>query len=345
MSDTYPECDCFSVGDHRRAICRGESRHPLNGPGSVNAYRKRWGFEPLTDVSLPSLPVPRKSRGLGDRVRDVTKALGIPHCGSCGKRQALLNKWFPADLPPVEPVNLDHPTRHLTCHLWPVRDFGAWQWNCDQLLSHADLFNGKRIVSIAVSDETDSADAVRDYLRDFTTEFIVVKNDPKIREVATWLPMLSRLQRYQGESDVTFSCHGKCVRHNLKLADAAGSTVFRWTAEMYETCLNWWLVRPILERAAMAGSFRRFMTAHRNAWGPWHYSGTFYWWRNRDVFRRNWEYVPQRFFGTEAWPGWLFKPDEVGVICGDDVGDLYQFDYWTNTIEPLLEQWRANVPA
>lgn len=95
MND-YPECDCFEITDHRRAICRGEARKPLNGPNSINAYRKKWGFDPIQSVSVASQEwTPRmKSRGLGDTIAKITSAVGIKPCGGCKGRQAKLNKWF-----------------------------------------------------------------------------------------------------------------------------------------------------------------------------------------------------------------------------------------------------------
>jgi hypothetical protein len=39
------------------------------------------------------------SRGLGDTVAKVTKAIGIPPCGGCKQRQEWLNKRFPYKVP------------------------------------------------------------------------------------------------------------------------------------------------------------------------------------------------------------------------------------------------------
>jgi len=36
-----------------------------------------------------------KSRGLGDTIAKVTKAVGIKPCGGCGRRRKKLNKMFP----------------------------------------------------------------------------------------------------------------------------------------------------------------------------------------------------------------------------------------------------------
>jgi len=245
--------------------------------------------------------------------------------------------------PAIEHVDLTNAIRHFTFHIYPVAGFGAWQWNCDRLLKAAELFNGRRIVSIAVDGTTDSDFEVRRYLQGFTDEFIVVQNNPILREVATWNPMLERLRLHDSENDVTFSCHAKGVRHKLVPDNSDGSTVFRWTQAQWELGTDWVLTQPLLEEHATVGAFRRFVShSPKLGFGRWHYSGTFYWWRNRDVFRRSWRNVPKSFIGTEAWPGLLFSKDESAVTIGDDMQDLYNFFYWQNSIEPMLSQWRSS---
>ena len=36
-----------------------------------------------------------KSRGLGDSLAKLTKAVGVRPCGGCEKRRKVLNDWFP----------------------------------------------------------------------------------------------------------------------------------------------------------------------------------------------------------------------------------------------------------
>jgi hypothetical protein len=350
--------DCGQFQGRRRDICRGcdERGRPVLTPEKRRAYLRRWvpglpeGDFPLPDCRLPKhgrtpstagRPRPLR-RGLGDVVargiRTATFGLLKP-CGGCKQRQATLNHLFPADLPAVEPVVLDAPRRHLLFYVWPVKANGAWQWNCDRLLQHASLFNGRRIVAIAESAEAQPATEVVEYLSGFTDEFVTVRNSRQLREVAAWLPMLERLEPFAGEQDVTFTCHAKGVRHRIR-PDNKGSTVFRWAEAMYETCLaDWPAVRAALETHGTAGSFRRFQKL--GGWGPWHYSGTFFWFRNRDVFARNWRYVPRRFYGTEAWPGLMFRPEESACLACDQVKDLYKLEYWMREIEPELQAWRA----
>jgi hypothetical protein len=349
-------CECTGPGQcPRHGIVKGRRKFELCAGINCsvrdcerywNAWERGKGSGQVAAVAQP-LPVgitlPERKRGLGDWVASGIKAATfgmVKPCGGCGSRQALLNKWFPASRPPVLPVDLSNSRRHLMFHLWPVAGNGIWQWHCDQLLANADLWNGRRVVAIFTSPDADAVEAVKDKLGNFTDRFIIMPNNPKLREVATWLPMLRQLREFDADQDVTFTAQGKCVRLKPGALDDPNAVTLKWTRAMYETCLAWGRVKPLLERQATAGSFRRNTTPSRGSWGPWHYSGTFYWFRNRDVFARNWEYVPQQFFGTEAWPGHLFHPDEAGVIACDDAPDLYSLQTWNQYIEPQLAAWR-----
>lgn len=340
-------CDQFAVGSRSRKLCE-------EGTHVGNRFRAKHGLPPL-ELEQPAIAVagvpndrqlvqiqdrPRpKLRGLGDVVaRGIELATfgKIKKCGGCNGRAAVLNHYVPAKYDPVLPVSLGNATRHLTFHIWPNHT-DSWKWNCDKLLENAELFNGRRIVAIA-NGATDSAEAVKEYLKGFTDDFIVIPNNKALREVATWVPMLEKIEQYQSESDVTFSCHAKGVRHNLDPEDSEGSTIFKWTEAMYELCLDWQSVRSLLESYGTAGSFRRYVCGGK--WGPWHYSGSFFWWRNRDAYARNWRYTPKAFFGTEAWPGLMFTERESGVLLFDNVQDLYKMKYWQESIEPVLQEWR-----
>lgn len=225
--------------------------------------------------------------------------------------------------------------RNFQMHIYPVRN-SLWKWNCDEVLRRASLFTGKRIVAIATDAKTDSAWEVKEYLKDFTDTFIEVTNDPKQREVLTFIPMLEMIESLEG---VTFCCHSKGVR-DQQPADR-NQAIRLWTQAMYDTCLDYWpVVESILSQKAMAGSFRRFGQFRTPGNNRWHYSGTFYWFRNRDVFLGNWRHVDEGFYGTESWPGLMFTGEQTGCIFLDDAKDMYDIKYW-NTITPALNQWKA----
>jgi len=346
----YCERHQLHKGVREFQLCRGEAQSPDCGRKYWVAWEsgKLGATAPQEPVLAPEGFCNRAeefvSRGAGDRLSQLIKSatLGmVSECNGCGGRAATLNHWLPAkNLPPVELVEFVEPVRrNFMFHVWPVKDTGAWQWNCDQFLKRQDLFKGRRVVAIVTSDEADPPEAVKEYLDDFTDEFIVLPNIVKLREVVTFVPLLERMESTD-PNEVTFCCHSKVVRHKIT-EDQSGTTLFNWTRMMYETCLDDWpKVKQVLSEKAMAGSFKRYGQFTTRGNNRWHYSGTFYWFRNRDVYRRNWRYVDQKFFGSESWPGHMFKREETGCLFFDDVKDLYDKTYWNETIQPALNAYR-----
>lgn len=249
----------------------------------------------------------------------------------------------PASIPTVPdkgiPVLPPDVTRHLTYHVWPVRERGTWQHNIDQLLKRIDLFNGRRIMGIATGPGAEPAEAVKEYVAGHGFEFVVLSNSRKLREVVTWLPMLELLEPHAREpGNVVFSAHAKGVRHAAK-PDDDGSTVHRWATAMYDVLLDSWDdVRAALDSHPFVGLFKRtnaFRTPSNNVW---HYSGTFFWWRADVIFRRNWRRVDRRFYGVESWPGLMAKREEGACLLGNEPGDLYLPQTWER-IQKELNEW------
>ena len=343
--------DCSKLSGRRREICTGldAAGFPIEVADIKRvAYLRMWYPEATTE-EIADVVFRRgeeeeglQSRGLGDTltkgIKKLTRGLVKP-CTGCKNRAAAFNHLFPAkDLPPVEKIELDEPVqRNFNMHLWPVKGNGAWRWNCDQIMKRADLFNGRRVVAIVTGPNTDHPDEVIEYLKNFTDEFIVLPNNTKIGEVATWIPRLERMESFDPNT-VTFCCHGKCARHNFGI-EAAGHTIYDWTRTMYEECLdNWPKVRKQLQTKAMTGCFKRYGQFATKGNHRWHYSGTFYWFRNRDVFKRNWRHVDRQYYGTESWPGHMFKPEETGCLLLDGAQDLYLKHYWDSVVIPAIEK-------
>lgn len=227
------------------------------------------------------------------------------------------------------------PVLHLMFHVWPRGD--AWRLHIEKLAPYLHLFETRNL-GVAVDHKTASADET---LAAFGPgwEATVVENkvarrgNRGLREVATYQHMLPSLPR--GENDVTFCLHGKGVqKHNV-----GSDAVAWWTNAMYETVL--FNHEEVIERmrggAAIVGSFRRrgpmLRTRHK-----WHYSGTFYAFRNVIAFNNGVPEYRQRWWGTESWPGDHFPMSSSACIFGDNVGDLYNVDQQPRA---ELEKWRA----
>lgn len=238
--------------------------------------------------------------------------------------------------PPVateEPWGCD--TRHLTFHVFPTLHQDSWKWNLRQLAARWSLFNGRKVMGLAIdSRKTCEAAEVIDYAASLGMQFdatIQRPNSRTLREVVTWRPMLEAIGiTAMGPRDVVFSCHAKGVRHTVR-----EDHIEAWARLMYRSCLdNWQAVEPLLLSHVFAGSFKRYNNFKTPGNHVWHYSGTFYWWRAAEVAKRNWHKVDNRFYGTESWPGHQAARDEAACLFLDDCGDLYDRQYWE------AEVWR-----
>ena len=234
-------------------------------------------------------------------------------------------------------------TRNLLYHIYPVAANGVWQWNVAQLLRRIGLFNGKRIVAIAVDERTDSAETVKRAFNGAVEDFVVLKNRPDRREVESHQELFSRV-RSEDPNEVTFYAHAKGVTSTSWAQEA----VRLWAGVSYELCLDYFpAVKKLFKDHPVVGPFKRTIRAWAQSASAWHYSGTFYWFRNAALYTKDWRTMDEDFFGgSESYPSLHFSEKEAGCLFyefkeyGKD--GLYQADCWHDEIFPKLEVWKKD---
>ena len=237
--------------------------------------------------------------------------------------------------------------RHVLFHVMPVARNGIWQRNADQLLARIGLFTGRRVVGIVTKSpetswEFDPPVAVREYFGRHTCDFVEVPNNPHLREVATWGPMWELLRPFADTDDAVFYSHAKGVTRPVN----PGVTCHPWARILWAANLDHW---PIVERELMkfpvAGSLKKVGYGFQGSASSWHYSGSFFWARVREVFKnRRVEQIDSQWWGNESWPGRHVPPDHAGVVfhqghvpsldmyAAQYVRELYpEFLKWSNT--------------
>lgn len=247
-------------------------------------------------------------------------ATGVKSCADCSDR---LPRW----------------KKHLLYHVYPLAGNGVWQRQCLQLLKRINLFDGKRIVAVVTGPGTDSPDAVKRVLGEQVGEWIVLPNNPDLREVVTLAPLLERVQT-DARDEALFWGHAKGVTYPA----SPGVPMHRWAEMLYELNLDYWPVAvEMLTRFLIVGAFKKivrgFPESQRSAW---HYSGSFFWARCRDLFSRNWRDIDQIKHGVESTPGSWFLPGEAGCLFHEQVGqfNLYDPTYLTTVVEPAFASWK-----
>jgi hypothetical protein len=236
---------------------------------------------------------------------------------------------------PGEPIAFtDIPRLTLMFHVWPHGD--SWKRHIEKLEPVLHRFE-RLLLGVATDVSTATMEETAAAFGDRWEVTHVVNNPEKrtgLREVATYRPMIEALAH--GVNDVTFCAHGKGVQgHNVN-----SDPVTWWTDAMYDTILH--NIDGVLEEmrngAAIVGSFRRhgsqLGTTHR-----WHYSGTFYAFRNSVAFSNGVPQYRQNWWGTESWPGDHFPLSHSACIFGDQVGDMYKANQQPRA---AFEQWKAN---
>ncbi len=237
--------------------------------------------------------------------------------------------------------NLVTPTvRNLLFHVYPTAG-NLWRRNVEQILNRIDLFNGRRIVAIATDHTTASPEQVKAALKGNVDEILTVPNDPTRREVATFLPLFSSVKSTH-PSHVTFFCHSKGVTSMRQGSHA----VKLWTDIMYSACLDYWpYVEKILDSYPVAGAFKKIgrgWPAHESN-SEWHFSGSFYWFRNRDVFNTDWQRIDQFWSGIEPWPSIHFRREQAGCIFYESPissMNLYDVNTFIGSVLPAWEAWK-----
>lgn len=228
-------------------------------------------------------------------------------------------------------------TRNLIYHVMPIAGNGVWQRNVEQLLQRIDQFNGRRVVAVVQGAGLDSAEAVEEAFKGTVDEWIVRDNDVSLREVATFPTLLDSVLR-QGQNHITFFGHTKGVTRPI------GQTAHRWADLMYETCLDYpHLVEDTLDHKPLAGSFKKHGRPFPGSLSSWHYSGTFFWFRNDSVEERDYARIDQQWWGVESWPGIHFHESEAGCLFLEGklgVLDIYNPEYVKNVVEPAYANWK-----
>ncbi len=335
--------------------------------GELHAGRTTRRELPCVHRGEPLTGMEREAAGL-DHAKDwrrcehESKPLGdaVCPCQGCGPKCVGYVADHPAIFTPVT-------TRHLLYHLYPLDGpNGVWRWNVEQLCKRMDLFNGRRIVAVAFDPITgrkpdppqnqggpsgrqhvrypcasaaDVVDAFGEYADGI--EFIHVENDPELCELASFDQLFGRLRDHTAPDEAIFYGHSKGTTH------PPGSITRAWTEALYETNLDHWpRVGDLLERFPVVGAFKkvgRGWPSHQSM-SRWHYSGSFYWLRNAELYAKPWRKIDRFWSGIEPWPSLHFSEHEAGCVFHERPVmkmNLYDPRYWTRVVRPELERFRA----
>lgn len=279
-----------------------------------------------------------------------------PKSSCCGG-----NKEVPViiEAKPVDVFAQQQTMRHLAYHIYPVSGNGAWQRNVGRLVERLRIFNGKIVVAIVVDpasgrkpDPTgphspdrgrmipgcDSPEAVMQAFGPWRErcDFIIIENDPSLREVVSMVPMFERLPR----DGVTLYAQAKGTTR------APGHIAHHWSDVQYIIYFDYWLlVEEHLKSCPVTGAFKKTGPGwcRTQSYSDWHYSGSWFWFRNADLFAKDWKRIDQFWSGIESFTSQHFRYDEAACLFHEgpvSTINLYDRRHWKRNVDPAFSQWR-----
>jgi len=223
--------------------------------------------------------------------------------------------------------------RNLLYHVYPKSGNGIWQWNVAQLRRRMAQFDGRRVIAIMTAADADPPAAVQEeFGNDGGITWLILPNNPGLREVASFLPLFSRVA--EPDDSITFYSHAKGVTH------PGNEAVRIWTEVLYSVCLDDpAVISDSLSRSVMVGAMRK---TERFLSSSWHFHGSFFWFRNDYVFSSDWMRIDSNSHGIESWPGSITPKECSTCLLLDDAGSAYDLNYCRSTVVPQLRLWQLS---
>lgn len=238
------------------------------------------------------------------------------------------------------------PVRHFLWYCCPLLPTGkragieVLDWQLPRIRKILPAFNGAKLCAVATPSSSVEEKIFAEYStiaqrwEEIGVTVIPVVNSTEMREGPAFVKMLESCPG--GADDIAFFGHSKGVSRGPK-----DKAIRYWTETMMETVMeNISGAEYSLGRYGVTGAFKRYGEFNLPGNNLWHYSGSFFWMRLQEVFKRDWTYLHNFFASVEAWPGYQFTRGEAGCLFADKAGHLYDLSYWNRTLFKHLDKWR-----
>lgn len=227
--------------------------------------------------------------------------------------------------------------RHLVFHMYPFELVypECWRRHAAMISEAWPMFNGRKLIGIALDDSCATEAEVRAaFPRD--AEFLVVRNNPGMREGATSKPLLRELKRVVDKRHAVFFAHSKGVRYRPE------SIVHVWWQVMYYHCLRRPEAMELLAERTFSGAILFSDGIFESTeYYPWHFAGSYYWFHAESVLQHpRFDQWPDIWYMAEAFPA-LFGPIELagGTLYTGRLMHCYDIAVWRDVLLPLHESY------
>jgi hypothetical protein len=209
--------------------------------------------------------------------------------------------------------------------------------NLKLLNNYLSIFDGQKIIKIAVDDVEKDTSLLTDIFSEVTDCTVeIVKNDPEKADGETFINALKQLRK---EPSLTFYSHAKGA--SIDYGEEKFQVHKLWMFSMYFYNLEPEFVTEIEYQLQNGKSFSGILRKEINCapWvvTDWHYSGTFYWFNTLDILNTdNWDALETNRFTAEAFPGHIvpLEKSHYNLVSLPYNFDTYHHNFWESLIKP-----------
>lgn len=234
---------------------------------------------------------------------------------------------------------LVNPTRNLIFHVYPL--LGAewnWHWHIDQIRRVAPLFNGKIVIATVTGPALASTEEVQQRFEGIPVTDWLIRPNSKLGETVTFADQLAVVET-DDPNTITFRGHTKGVTHKPNGPEQP------WARLMWSTLMDLPSVDDALASHVMVGSMKCHEPLVARPNWSFFYAGTFFWFRNKEIFQRNWRQTEPHRWWPEAWPGVVCQNDEAACLCHDYTkGSVLDNPYWHAEVAADFQLWKDARP-
>jgi hypothetical protein len=199
------------------------------------------------------------------------------------------------------------------------------KYNLKLLLGYLHIFDGQRIIKIAVDDLSKNNSHLESLFPNCEIE--IVQNNKETRESEYFIESLKQIK---DKNSLTFFAHNK----GSKSGGDGNNVVKVWLLSMYFFNLENIFFKNIEKNLIDDKTFSGIMqiTTPCPPWveSDWHYSGTFFWFNTQKLFSINgWDKFEKGRFSVEGYPGKMVNVSQSHVtLCTRN----YNFNSYMSTI-------------
>lgn len=211
-------------------------------------------------------------------------------------------------------------------HFAPYKN-DMFDYHIEKIHEHLPKFNNKKIINIVTGQEFYEPKYVKDRLKGLNIDFTTTINNPSHREAFSFFTNLLPKVESIEENEFTFFGHSKSCT-NRRQEDRFKIQHRMWTDYCYRYTLD--NIDDVIEKMKSYDSYGPFVRTNGLSRAvsdtTWHYSGTFFWFKNSEVFKKDWS--EKRFnyengYEAEAFIGKMI-PQNRGYCSFDIEGDFEQ---------------------